>query len=190
MTPNYHFYFYWFTLNLIGFSLGSLHGATSNGFIPSVIPGYAGLIIGDLVFGGMVGFAQYTAIKKTNFIPISNWWIPATSLGFTVGARIGSLLTFRFTDNWLIAGIIFGLFMGGSIGFGTSITMNKILSKKYQALWMAANIAGWVLGESISFEFHFSLKAVPLVTVAIAGISGLGLTYLRAITLQEAQNTD
>jgi hypothetical protein len=173
------FYLYWLILNLIGFLIGSLHGATSNGFIPSVIDGYAGLILGDLVFGGIVGLAQYVVFRSTGFMPASFWWILTTSIGFTMGARMGSLFTFRITENVVIAGILFGFFMGGSIGLTTAFALFKSIASKELVSWMMTNLTAWIAGESIAFAFHFSFSSVPIVALAIAGITGLGLIFLR-----------
>jgi len=180
MSQRIHFLLQWILLNPIGFMLGSLHGATDNGFIPSVIPGYVGLILGDLIFGGMVGFVQYIVFKRNEFLQISNLWIIANSLGFTFGARTGAFLTFRITDNWMFAGIIFGIFMGGSIGLFTSFVLYKQLSHRRLFIWIVTSMAAWVAGEWIAFASLFTLETVPLVALAIAGITGLGLVYIQS----------
>jgi len=180
MTRFIVFYFYWLLLNLVGFVFGSAYGATDNGYIPSLFPGYSGLILGDLVFGTMIGLAQYIGIRKTGIIPISIWWVLSISIGFTVGARTGSILTFRFTENWVVAGIIFGTFMGSSIGFATALTMYKKFTPKLFISWVLTNTAAWIFGESIAFAFLFSHNTVPLVALAIAGTTGIGVIHLRA----------
>lgn len=172
------FLLYWLILNLTGFTLGSLHGATDHGFIPSVIPGYVGLIIGDLVFGGMVGFVQYYAFTLTKIISTPNWWILATSIGFTLGARIGSLLTFRVVDNWILAGVVFGIFMGISIGCTTGLVLQNLFSPRQILAWILLSIIAWAVGESIAFSTHFKLSTVPLVALAISSITGLGILKL------------
>lgn len=180
MTQRNRFYLEWMILNPVGFTLGSMHGATNNGFVPSVISGYTGLIIGDLIFGAMVGFAQHLVFRRTEFLPISIQWIAATSIGFTLGARIGALLTFRITQDWMLAGIIFGIFMGVSIGLITAFVLYKHFSLHRLFTWIVISVAAWVLGESIAFASLFSLKTVPLVALSIAGITGLGFGYLQS----------
>lgn len=179
MIQRKRFYLEWIVLNILGFAFGSLHGATTDGFVPRVIPGTAGLILGDIIFGGMVGFAQYLSFRRTGFLPASIGWIIANSLGFTLGARIGAFLTFRLTNDWIVAGIIFGVIMGGSIGLATTLELFRSGYHGSLGGWLAACIPAWIIGESIAFAFHFSMWTVPLVALAIGGISGLGLIFSR-----------
>lgn len=179
MLQRNRFFLEWMLLNPVGFTLGSLYGATDHGIVPSVIPGFMGLILGDLVFGTMVGFAQYTVFRRTGFLPASIRWIIANSLGFTLGARAGALLTFRITDEWALAGIVFGVFMGGCIGLATAFALFRNITPKYLLNWLATCTLAWITGESIAFATSFSLLSVPLVALAIAGITGLGLIYLQ-----------
>jgi hypothetical protein len=172
------FYLVWLVMNVIGFVLGSLHGATTDGFIPTVVPGMTGLVMGDLVFGGMVGASQYFALYRTRFLPVTAGWILATALGFTLGARGGSLFTFRLTQDWTLAGILFGVFMGSSIGLTTALLLFRKISPLYLLTWFGVCVAAWVAGESIAFSVQFSMYYVPLVALTIAGITGLGLMIL------------
>ena len=178
MTRNRQFYLYWLLVNPIGFTLGSLHGATDEGFIPTAIPGAIGLILGDLVFGAMIGLAQWIVFRLVALLPASIWWTFTTSIGFMLGARIGAALTFRITDNWWLAGIVFGIFMGGSIGLATAVIMPKPISLKRTIQWVIISILAWVAGESIAFASFFSQKTVPIVAGAIAAVTGLGLINL------------
>lgn len=187
MSHRSRFYLEWMILNPIGFTLGSLHGATTDGFLPTFIPGYIGLVLGDLVFGGMIGFVQYLAIRRTKFLPASTGWIIANSIGFTLGARTGALLTFRIAEDWVLAGITFGVFMGAGIGLVTSLVLFRNIAPKPLLTWLAISILAWVMGESIAFAAHFSMAAVPLVALAIAGITGLGLIYLQSNRWLEIQ---
>ena len=41
-------------------------------------------------------------------------------------------------------------------------------------------MAAWVAGEWITFASLFTLETVPLVALAIAGITGLGLVYIQS----------
>ncbi len=188
MTQKERFFVEWMVLNPIGFTLGSLHGATDNGFVPSVITGYLGLILGDILFGGMVGFSQYIVFRRTDFLPASIQWIVANSIGFTLGARLGALLTFRITDDWMLAGVIFGVFMGGSIGLATGFVIYKSITTKRLLIWIIISVAAWVLGETIAFLSLFSLKTVPLVALAIAATTGAGLIFLKREAKSEMQN--
>lgn len=179
MSIRNRFYLEWLLFNPIGFILGSLHGATNTGFVTKVIPGLFGLVLGDLIFGAMFGFAQYLVFRRTRFLPASIWWIVASSIGFTFGARMGALLTFRITEEWFLAGVIFGVIMGTSVGLATALVLFRQFSPVQLLIWLGTCILAWIAGESIAFAAHFSLITVPLVALAIAGITGLGLIYLQ-----------
>lgn len=178
MRPGKRFYLEWMILNPMGFTLGSLHGATDHGLVPSVIPGYIGLILGDLVFGMMVGFVQQLAFRRADLPLGSARWIIANAIGFTLGARAGAFLTFRLTDDWLTAGIIFGMFMGGSIGLSTAFALYRSISSGRLFAWLVTCVFAWVVGEKIAFASLFSIKTAPLVGAAIAGITGLALMVI------------
>lgn len=179
MSLRNRFYLEWLILNPIGFALGSVHGATNTGFVPMVIPGLFGLVLGDLIFGAMFGFIQYLVFRRTGFLPASIWWIVASSIGFTFGARTGALLTFRITEEWVLAGVVFGVIMGGSLGLATALVLFRQFSPVQLLIWLGTSILAWTAGESIAFASHFTLITVPLVALAIAGITGLGLIYLQ-----------
>lgn len=179
MSRRNRFYLEWLILNPIGFTLGSLHGATNTGFVPKVIPGLVGLALGDLIFGAMFGLAQYLVFRRTRFLPASLGWIVASSIGFTLGARTGALLTFRITEEWFLAGVIFGVIMGASLGLATALVLFRQFSPVQLLIWLGTCIPAWIAGESIAFASHFTLVTVPLVALAIAGITGLGLMYLQ-----------
>lgn len=181
LTSRSRFFIEWLVLNVIGFTLGSLHGATTDGFIPSIIPGMIGVILGDLVFGGMIGFVQYLALSRTPLLSVTSAWILATSLGFTLGARSGAFFTFRITQDWTLAGVVFGVFMGASVGLVTAFALfRKLPSARHILIWVGICILAWIIGESIAFAAHFSLRTVPLVALAIAVITGVGMLLLQS----------
>lgn len=176
LAPRPRFFREWLVLNVIGFTLGSLHGATTDGLIPAIIPGMIGLVLGDLVFGGMIGFVQYLALLRTPLLPVNSAWILATSLGFMLGARSGAFFTFRITQDWILAGVVFGVFMGTSVGLVTAFALfRKLPPVRHILMWVGICILAWIAGESIAFAAHFSLRTVPLVALAIAVITGVGL---------------
>lgn len=179
MSLRNRFYLEWLIFNPIGFTLGSLHGATNGGLVTMVIPGMIGLVLGDLIFGAMFGFAQYIVFRRTRFLPASIWWIVASSIGFTFGARIGALLTFRITEEWFLAGVIFGVIMGASLGLATAFVLFRQFSPVQLLIWLGTCILAWIAGESIAFASHFTLVTVPLVALAVAGMTGLGLIHLQ-----------
>ena len=96
-----------------------------------------------------------------------------------LGARIGALLTFRFTDEWSLAGIIFGVIMGTSVGLASAFALFQKFTPGHFFIWLGTSILAWIAGESIAFAANFSLITVPLVALAVAGITGLGLIHLQ-----------
>ncbi|MEP7136528.1 MAG: hypothetical protein ABI904_16485 [Chloroflexota bacterium] len=175
---NLTFYLKWIAFNLIGFICGSYLGATDDGLISTFIPGVAGMVAGDLVFGSIIGFSQWLVLKSRSRLTISVGWIALTGIGFTLGARLGALLTYRIVDEWWQAGIVFGCFMGGSIGLATALELRKALSFSRFTVWMITSISAWVIGESIAFDAGFAQAGVPWVAAVIGVVTGLGLLWL------------
>jgi hypothetical protein len=176
--PNYYFGLIWVFLNVIGFVSGSLLGATSVGWIPKLIPGMAGILLGDLVFGAVIGLFQWLALKRFSGFRISAWWIVLFSLGFTFGARTGSLLTYRIANAWLTPSLVFGVFMGGSTGVAVVPLLWKWVTGKALVVWVLVSILAWILGETIAFATNFTQATVPYVAVVISTLKGLCLIWL------------
>jgi hypothetical protein len=186
------FYVFWLLANAIGFIAGSYLGATNNGLIPVAISGYPGLILGDLIFGATFGLAQWLVFRLTGFMRISSWWIGLTSLGFMLGARSGSLLTYRVIDlhALLQPSLVFGIFMGGSIGLTTVLVLHRIIAWKYLVWWLSVSALAWVLGESIAFDSNFLHETVPQVALTISSVTGLELMRHRYFSTKEKQVLD
>ena len=168
-------------MNLIGFLAGGILGATSIGLVPAKIPGIIGLLLGEPIFGVTIGLAQWIALRSTSFLTVSAWWIAATSIGFTVGAHSGALLTYRLANDWLPASIVFGIIMGGSLGLAALWPMRLVIAWPRSFGWLFVSLPAWVLGEGISFAADFSHSTVPLVALSISGVSGLELLRLQVI---------
>ena len=166
-------------MNLIGFMLGSILGATNNGVIPKMVPGILGLLIGDLIFGATIGLAQWIALRQSSSLVVTNWWIIATSFGFMLGARSGALFTYHLVSEWLPPSVIFGVFMGSSIGLATVWPLSRIIAWPRVFGWIFISVPAWVLGEGIAFAADFSQTAVPLVALAISGMTGLEVLLLQ-----------
>ena len=173
------FYLAWIIANLIGFMAGSVLGATNNGLVATLIPGYIGMLCGDLIFGAAIGLAQWFVLRNTNISVALFWWVLAYSIGIIFGARTGSLLTDRLANDWLLPQVVFAIFMGGWIGFSTVLPLSKIVSIPHLIGWMVISIAAWIVGESIAFASDFSHRAVPLVAVSISTLTGLPLLWFQ-----------
>ena len=175
------FYSFWIAANAIGFVAGSRLGATNDGLAPTTFAGYPGLILGDLIFGASIGLSQWLVIRLTRFMKITPWWVLLTSVGFMLGARSGSLLTYRleFLHEWLEPSFIFGIFMGGSIGLATWFAFHRVIPWKRLPWWLFVSMLAWVFGESVAFDANFVQDTVPQVAVMISAITGLELLRLR-----------
>ena len=146
----------------------------------TLIPGDLGLVVGDLVYGALIGFFQWLVLRNHKGLTVSIWWVVLAGVGFTAGARFGALLTHRIVSEWFLAGIVFGCFMGGSVGLTTALGLGNSFSFFRFSVWLITSILGWVAGESLAFASNFSAAAVPWVAVAIGGITGLGLLWIRS----------
>lgn len=166
-------------MNLLGFMLGSVLGATNNGVVPNMVPGMLGLLIGDLIFGATIGLAQWIALRYASSVIVTAWWVVATSFGFMLGARSGALLTYRLVNEWLPPSVIFGIFMGSSIGLATVWPLSRIIAWPRVFGWIFISVPAWILGEGIAFATDFSQIAVPLVALAISGMTGLEVLLLQ-----------
>lgn len=172
----------WALMNVIGLLIGSLLGATDDGLITRLLgTGVLVLVLGDLVFGACFGIAQWLVLQ--HFSPKSRarllWWIPATMIGFMVGARLGGRFAPLAGDNNVIIGIAFGLLMGVSLGIVQWMAMqySGMFRTARKGSWIPVSIVAWVLGESIAFQFDFQLIGVPFVALAIALVSGIALLW-------------
>ena len=173
------FYLAWIAGNLIGFMVGSVMGATSNGLVPALVPGFIGLVCGDLIFGLAIGLAQWRVLRSTNINVFLPGWLFASSIGFMLGARLGSLLTYRLVADWLPAHIVFGIFMGTCIGLATTLPLSRIIAWPKLIGWIVISIPAWVLGESIAFASEFAQAYVPVIAISISALTGLELLRLQ-----------
>lgn len=183
---NLTFYLKWIITNVIGFMGGHYLGATGAGFIPGVLPGNTGLVIGDLIYGATIGFFQWLVLKNHKGLVVSIWWFALVGVGFMLGARVGALLTYRIVNEWILAGIVFGCFMGGSIGLATALGFRNTIPVVRLLIWTATSVFAWVVGESIAFASNFSHTTVPWVALAIGGITGVGVIWMRSAVSEGA----
>lgn len=176
------FWVYWVIANVVGFLIGSFLGATDGGVVSQIMgAGIVAHVIGDLVFGFCFGLAQWFVLL--HFYPESRaklwWWIPASMVGFSIGARLGARIAPLAGENQLAVGFLFGIVMGTSLGIvvWAAIQFGGALKTAKPYLWIPTTIVAWVLGETIAFQFRFSLASVPLTALAIAFVSGIALLW-------------
>lgn len=178
----------WLGANAVGFTVGSLLGASSGGWIPAQFSGpmrAAGLILGDLVFGACIGLAQWLVLRSSSWRGLSASWVILTALGFTVGARIGPVIAPRVSIDPNSLAISFGIVMGLAQGVATWVLARTRIRSAW--IWPVVTALAWSLGELIAFSFHFSHWAVPWVGLAVAAVMALLIVDNRAETTNEPE---
>ena len=142
----------WLGANAVGFTIGSLLGASSGGWIPAQFAGpltTAGLILGDLVFGVCIGLAQWLVLRSSSWPGLSATWVILTALGFTVGARLGPVIAPRVSLDPNSLAIAFGIVMGLALSAGIPIF-------EYAPLKVKQSITG--MGRAAKEQVAFFLK--------------------------------
>lgn len=169
----------WLVANLIGFVAGSLLGAANDGVLVSLLPGRAGVLLGDLVFGTAIGGLQWLALHLSPSRALPAAWVLSTALGFALGARTGARVAPIIADATLIpVSAAFGACMGVCLGLSTMLAFGQPLRIATAAVWLAANVVAWIAGESIAFTLGFSQAGVSLVATVIASVSWFGLQFV------------
>jgi hypothetical protein len=96
----------------LGFPAGGALTILLTGPVDAPLPA----LLGGLLAGGVVGGAQWLALKDR--LPEAVWWIPATALAHAVGLAIGSTLVGYETGmaQLAIQGAVTGLALGAAQG--------------------------------------------------------------------------
>lgn len=171
----------WLVANVIGFVIGSLLGATNDGLLLGAIPGRAGVLLGDLVFGMAIGALQWLALRQAPSRALPSAWVLATSVGFALGARAGARFAPGVADATLIpVSTAFGACMGVSIGLATTLVFGHSIRVGTAAVWVATNAVAWIAGEAIAFSLGFTQAGVSLIAVVIATAGWFGLRFVHA----------
>lgn len=169
LSQGFRFWLAWTLANIIGFIIGNFLGATDGGLIPGVA--------GDSIFGLTFGTAQWLVFSY--FLPQYRrkllWWIVMSAVGFTVGVRLGARFAPMITVDNTLLGIVFGIIVGTAIGIGQSGVMVSIKERSTALTLLPISLLAWVVGESIAFATNFQAWGVPLIGLAIGGITGFGL---------------
>jgi hypothetical protein len=170
----------WVLVNIVGFTVGSLLGATDYSLISNVLgASLPAKVIGDVFFGGCIGLAQYWVLRR--HFPQSHprliWWVMLSIIGFIVGARSASRFAPMITTDEVPLSIIFGIFLGGAFGLVHWVGMQTIgtLKAKKSIVWIPACIVAWIIAELIGFGLDFNQLGVPLLALAIGIVTGITL---------------
>lgn len=169
----------WLVANVIGFVLGSLLGATNDGVLVTLIPGRAGVLLGDIAFGAAIGALQRLAFRHSKATALPVAWIPATAAGFVIGARSGAHVAVDLAAfSSLPVSTVFGGMMGLSLGAATLMTVSPVQARN-AAIWLALNMLAWTLGEAFAFTLGFTQAGVTLVGAVVASVTWVGLRFIR-----------
>ncbi|MEZ4669343.1 MAG: hypothetical protein R3E39_15670 [Anaerolineae bacterium] len=180
LNQQWRFLLEWVILNIIGYMIGSLLGATDNGVLPNLL-GHTlpAKVAGDVAYGAAFGLAQ--AVVFWRYFPHSRgrlWlWVAASVIGFTLGARFGARFAPIIISVSPWVGILFGVIVGGCLGgvqWGAMRWLG-VLKTDNAFWWIPASIVAWVVGETIAFGSNFSQMTVPLVALGIALVTGVSL---------------
>jgi hypothetical protein len=95
-----------------------------------------------LIAGAIIGAAQWFALRRW----VSWLWIPATTVGMTVGLAVGAALVDHATGRGDLA------IMGAVTGLGVGAMQALVLARQVAGAfwWAIANPPGWALGWFVS----------------------------------------
>ncbi len=123
-------------LAFIGFPLGGLAAKALVGSVDSSVEG----ALAGLAAGAVVGAAQWLVLSRR--LPLSPWWIAATSAGMAVGLALSNqVFGADMAANMVLAR---GLVTGAGIGIAQTLVMRGITNRA--PVWGAAVTLGWALG--------------------------------------------
>jgi hypothetical protein len=170
----------WILFNMVGFTVGSLLGATDDSLTAALLgASLPARIVGDLVFGLCIGLAQFLVFRR--HFPQGQarliGWIPVIMIGFTLGARLGARFAPGLSVDLITLAVVFGIFLGGSVGLvgWAGMRLLNVLQADQPAAWVPTCIAAWILAECVAFPLGLSQLAMPLVSLVIGVVTGAGL---------------
>lgn len=136
-------------LAFVGFPLGGLAASALVGAVESAAEG----ALAGAATGAIVGAAQWLVISRR--LPLSPWWIAATSAGMAAGLALGTLLL--------------GTEMGGAIaplrGLAQTVVLYRLSDRA--PVWGVVVALGWALGWLTSMA-----AGVDLAPWAVFGSTG------------------
>ena len=129
------FWLFW-ALAFLGFPIG--------GFLANILVGpvttTARAVLAGAITGAIIGLAQWFVLQSS--LPLSIWWVIATSGGMALGLGLGvALFGSEMSGNDLLwRAVLTGL----SIGLAQWLILGPILPQS--AIWIAVIALGWVVG--------------------------------------------
>lgn len=176
-------WFRWFALTLFGLLVGLivffLIGVTVGEYIDEAFPEFVfGTILGT-IFGSAFGLAHWLFFRR--YIPGIGAWIPATVLGFALGAAIVfGLLNPEGGEASLALRISHAIVVGLTLGLAQWLVLrDRVAGPAY--LWVLFSPSAWILGEftGIALE-NAAEEPLPLMATFLVGasLSGMGMIWL------------
>jgi hypothetical protein len=120
----------------IGFPLGGLAGLGLAGGVTGVLPA----VLGGAATGAVIGAAQWLVLRQR--LPLSHWWIAATSAGMSIGLALSvGMLGIATTGTSLP---LRGLVTGAGIGIAQYLVLRQQTPRAL--IWAIVVAFGWSLG--------------------------------------------
>ncbi len=131
----------------VGFPLGGLAASAlvraASALAGDVGPVAEGVLAGA-VAGAVVGAAQWLVLSRR--LPLSPWWVAATSAGMAVGMALG--IGLLGTDGTESAVLLRALATGAGVGLAQTLVLRDVTNRA--PAWGVVVTTGWVLGWVIS----------------------------------------
>jgi hypothetical protein len=157
-TSNWRFWLFW-VLALLSFPIA---GLLAN-LVGSVTTPVRGLLAGAIA-GAVLGLIQWLVLKSR--LPLSIWWVVATSAGMAIGLAISTAVLGSETagSELLWRGAITGL----CIGAAQCIVFQQSLPLPQSVIWVGVVGLAWALGWFITRSAGIDLSP----KWAVYGVSG------------------
>ena len=129
----------------------------------------AGGLAVDLVYGGLLGAAQWLALRRK--LREGAWWGAVTAVGCVIGATIDR--AFHIPAPGSSAALI--------VGAGQAALLWSRTHGILAAGWLALNAAAWLLAVALSgaiCDSRFAAMGIPAAGLADGAITGLALALL------------
>lgn len=134
-TGDWRFWAGW-GLAFVGFPMGGLAAEALVGGVGNTIEG----LVAGAATGAVVGAAQWLALSRR--LPLSPWWIAATSAGMAVGLALGTQLLGTETDVTTL--LLRSLITGAGIGLAQTVVLRRLDERA--PVWGAVVALGWAVG--------------------------------------------
>lgn len=173
----------WFAATLVGLLAGLvvffLIGVTAGEYLDETFPEFVfGIMLGT-IFGTAFGVAHWLFLRQ--YTPGIGAWIPATALGFALGAAIVfGLLNPEGSEAVLALRISHAVVVGLSLGVAQWLVLRATVAGPTH-LWILFSSGAWILGEITGIALEkVAEEPLPLMATFLVGasLSGMGMIWL------------